>query len=133
MPRPPLPLFLLAFACMLLAACGTNPDVDAAVRAASDPKQLLAAYASVTVVICIILYASGDRDVLEAIIDGIRYVGLLSLVVSPLYFLATMNATAGAAMAVSGVLGYACATVIKREEARRNQPPEPKKRGKKAS
>ncbi len=126
MPRPPFPLFLPAIG-TFLSGCAAEDGVDAVLRAASDPRQMLLAYATATCATCIVLLLRGDSGE-NALLRGARVVGALSFACAPLCWTATGSAAVGVAMAAAGVNAFACATVIMRETARRGRAIEQKKR-----
>lgn len=107
-------LLLLALPA-LLSGCAED-DIR---RSVDDPKYLPMAYASVSAGICFILVLFAGWGVWRALLNTVRFVGVLSVAVAPLYWAATQNLAACIVMAASGLASAGLVTLVFRDDFKR--------------
>lgn len=125
----PLSWLALAAAVGLLTGCNDNEVVTAANNLA-DPQKIVGSYATIFCVVALLLFFFAGKGLWRTLLDTVRYVGLLSFVVAPLYYVMTANMKAAVAMGLSGLLGMVAVTLLfpeKADASRRRRRSEDKK------
>ena len=108
---------------ILLALLLNTPTLLAALNTITNPVSLLTAYVFAAPSLFLVLYLFTWRGIWVAALDSLRLTGVISLILAPLYWLATNNWQAGAAMFLSGTLALGVITTVFHQSLQ--QPPAP--------
>ena len=82
-------------------------------------ETLLAWYATIFFLLCLGFYFMTWRGFWTSLLDSVRFIGLLSLVGSPLFALYVDNYKAGIAMGSSGLIALLAVTIIFKKDLQR--------------
>lgn len=99
--------YLLVLAFILIGTCS---GIDKAAAMASDPSQILSAYASVTVCVTVLLFLGG-HGIWRGILNSVRVTAVICVVTGPLLYLVYGDPKQAIAVTMSGLFGLVVVTV----------------------